>query len=68
MRGDFALSPGQAADAAGRLLVKLGAALEPNCAMDRAYEGDETRKLVSRLGFFPVVPDSMTRSIVQEAQ
>ncbi|CAK8719440.1 hypothetical protein LDFHOB_08870 [Candidatus Electronema aureum] len=50
----FSLSPGQAGDApeGRRLLIKLGATSEP-CAMimDKAYEGDETRKLVSELGF-----------------
>jgi transposase len=61
----FSLSPGQAGDApeGRRLLMKLGAASEP-CAMimDRAYEGDETRKLVSKLGFSPVVPPKSNRT------
>lgn len=30
--------------------------------MDRAYEGDETRKLVSELGFSPVVPPKSRRT------
>ena len=30
--------------------------------MDRAYEGDETRKLVSELGFSPVVPPKSNRT------
>lgn len=61
----FSLSPGQAGDAPeGRnLLTALGKASEP-CAMimDRAYEGDETRKLVSELGFSPVVPPKSSRA------
>jgi hypothetical protein len=61
----FSLSPGQAGDAPeGRwLLTELGAASEP-CAMimDKASEGDETRKLVSELGFFPVVPPKSSRT------
>lgn len=60
----FSLSPGQAGDApeGRRLLTELGAAAEP-CAMimDKAYEGDETRKLVSELGFSPVVPPKSSR-------
>lgn len=61
----FSLSPGQAGDAPeGRgLLTELGATSKP-CAMimDRAYEGDETRKLVSELGFSPVVPPKSSRT------
>jgi transposase len=61
----FSLSPGQAGDApeGRKLLRELGAASEP-CAMimDRAYEGDETRTLVSELGFFPVVPPKSSRT------
>lgn len=61
----FSLSPGQAGDApeGRRLLTELGAASEP-CAMimDKAYEGDETRKLVSELGFSPVVPPKSSRT------
>ena len=30
--------------------------------MDRAYEGDETRKLVSELGFPPAVPPKSNRA------
>ena len=60
----FSLSPGQAGDApeGRKLLVSLGTASEP-CAiiMDRAYEGDETRNLVSSLGFSPVVPPKSNR-------
>ena len=60
----FSLSPGQAGDApeGRRLLTELGA-VSKSCAMimDRAYEGDETRKLVSELGFSPVVPPKISR-------
>jgi transposase len=60
----FSLSPGQAGDApeGRRLLMELGVASKP-CAMimDKAYEGDETRKLVSELGFSPVVPPKSNR-------
>ena len=60
----FSLSPGQAADApeGGKLLMSLGRASEP-CAiiMDRAYEGHQTRALVSSLGFRPVVPPKRNR-------
>ena len=61
----FSLSPGQAGDApeGRRLLMELGAASEPcSMIMDRAYEGDETRKLVSELGFSPVVPPKSSRT------
>lgn len=61
----FSLSPGQAGDApeGRKLLMALGTAPEP-CAiiMDRAYEGDETRSLVSSLGFSPVVPPKSNRT------
>ena len=44
------------------MLVSMGTVSEP-CAiiMDRAYEGDETRNLVSSLGFSPVVPPKSNR-------
>jgi transposase len=29
--------------------------------MDRAYEGDETRELATRLGYVPIVPPKETR-------
>jgi transposase len=61
----FSLSPGQAGDAPeGRsLLMTAGTASKP-CAMimDKAYEGDETRNLVSKLGFSPVVPPKSSRT------
>ena len=60
----FALSPGQAEDAPeGRsLLMTIGTTSVP-CAMimDKAYEGDETRNLVAKLGFSPVVPPKSSR-------
>ena len=60
----FSLSPGQAGGApeGRKLLMSLGTASKP-CAiiMDRAYEGDETRNLVSSLGFSPVVPPKSNR-------
>jgi transposase len=60
----FALSPGQAHDAAeGRqLLTKLGQPKWPlHLLMDRAYEGNETRQLALDLGFIPVVPPKSNR-------
>jgi transposase len=60
----FALSPGQAHDAAeGRqLLNKLGPPKWPiHLLMDRAYEGNETRQLALDLGFIPVVPPKSNR-------
>ena len=55
----LALSPGQAGDAPqGRELLRAhGPAPVPGCplCMDRAYEGDETRRLAVELGFVPVV-------------
>lgn len=61
----LALCPGQAGDAPqGRALLKtLGKAPVADCAlaMDRAYEGDETRQLASHLGFVPVVPPNPNR-------
>ena len=60
----FALSPGQAHDAAeGRkLLSSLGKPCWPiHLLMDKAYEGDETRQLALDLGFIPVVPPKSNR-------
>ena len=60
----FSLSPGQAHDApeGRRLLRRLGAqSHSPALAMDRAYEGDETRQLALELGFTPVVPPLSSR-------
>jgi transposase len=53
----------QLEDDVGRLLTELGTVSEP-CAMimDRAYEGDETRKLVSESGSSPVTPPKSSRT------
>lgn len=60
----FSLSPGQAHDGVeGRKLLQAwekplrGLPL----AMDRAYEGDETRQLVLDIGLEPVVPPKSNR-------
>ena len=65
----FRLSGGQANDAPeGRALPEswadpvAGAPL----AMDRAYEGDETRQLVRDLGMTPVVPPKANRKVKWE--
>ena len=75
----FKISPGQAHDApAGRDLIR-GLAGGPQEAqgspaggpqearrclvMDRAYEGDETRKAAEEAGFTPVVPPKKTARI-----
>ena len=61
----LALSAGQAGDAPqGRELLRAhGPAPVPGCplCMDRAYEGDETRRLALELGFVPVVPPRPNR-------
>ena len=60
----FALSPGQDGDGPrGReLLHKLGPPSGPtHLLMDRAYEGNETRRLAVELGYIPVVPPLRTR-------
>ena len=60
----FSLSPGQAHDPpeGRRLLSRLGAQRHrPALAMDRAYEGVETRQLALELGFTPVVPPLSSR-------
>ena len=60
----FSLSPVQAHDApeGRRLLRRLGAQRHSLAlAMDRAYEGDETRQLALALGFTPVVPPLRSR-------
>lgn len=65
----FALSPGQAHDAAeGRkLLRQLGQAPQGlHLVMDRAYEGEETRQLALDLGFIPVVPPKNNRIMAWE--
>ena len=62
------LSPGQAADGAfGRVLLEnwndKPKGLPDNVAMvmDKAYEGDKTRKSVALAGFIPVVPPKINR-------
>ena len=61
----FSLSPGRAGDApeGRKLLTAFGSASLKPCAviMDRAYEGDETRSLISGFGFSPVVPPKRNR-------
>ena len=60
----FSLSPGNAGDAPqGRsLLERLGPAPK-RCSllMDRAYEGNETRRVSRSLGYEPVVPPNPNR-------
>ena len=61
----FALSAGQAHDApeGRKLLERLGRQKTPrSLLMDRAYEGDTTRRLASAPGFAPVVPPLRTRT------
>ena len=67
----FSLSPGQDGDAPkGRELLNSWAARRPegikNLAMDKAYEGDETRQLVLELGLTPVVPPKSNRLTLWE--
>jgi transposase len=60
----FFLSPGNCHDApeGRKLLNKVGNSLgECSVLMDKAYEGDETRKLVVELGYTPVVPPKHNR-------
>ena len=60
----FALSSGEAHDAPeGRnLLQSLGPQSSgPVLLMDRAYEGDATRRLAAALGYQPVVPPRSSR-------
>jgi transposase len=60
----FALSPGQASDAAqGReLLGSIGPLPAPlHLIMDRAYEDNQTRQLALDFGFIPVVPPKSNR-------
>jgi transposase len=56
------LSPGNAGDAPeGRELLKHTKLVTTYVIMDRGYEGDETRQLVSDLGCIPVVPPKNNR-------
>lgn len=60
----LSLSSGEAGDAPqGReLLRELGPTEHPiYLLMDKAYEGDETRKLAVELGYIPVVPPRSNR-------
>jgi len=60
----FSLSGGEAGDApeGRKLLLKRGRVRRKTLLlMDKAYEGDETRKLAIRLGYVPVVPPKSNR-------
>ncbi len=60
----FALSPGEAHDGpeGRRLLESLGPQEhDPKLLMDRAYEGNATRRLAVELGYEPVVPPLRSR-------
>ena len=59
---NFSLSGGQAGDGpeGGKLLAATPPTAE-NVAMDKAYEGDETRALVEEMGAMPVVPPKANR-------
>ena len=60
----FELSPGNAGDApAGRKLLRRRGKVKKRTLllMDRAYEGDETRKLARELGYTPIVPPKVNR-------
>ena len=61
----FSLSPGQANDGpeGRKLLKRVGRQRgNPPLVMDRAYSGDQTRRLALDLGFTPVVPPPQNRS------
>ena len=61
----FSLSPGQAHDGpeGRKLLSRLGPQRgDPALVMDRAYSGDETRRLAFDMGFTPVVPPLKSRA------
>ena len=60
----FSLSPGQAHDGpeGRKLLDRLGPQQgNPPLVMDRAYSGDQTRRLAFDMGFMPVVPPLKSR-------
>jgi transposase len=62
----FRLSPGNEHDASeGRKLLESVGDFLGKCfiIMDRAYEGDETRKCVRKLGYKPVVPPKQNRIV-----
>ena len=59
---NFSLSGGQAGDGPeGRKLLAATPLTAENVAMDKAYEGDETRALVEEMGAMPVVPPKENR-------
>ena len=65
----FRLSGGQANDAPeGRALLESwdNPVADAPLAMDRAYEGDETRRLVEEIGMTPVVPPKANRKVKWE--
>ena len=60
----FSLSGGQSHDGppGRKLLERLGPQRgSPALVMDRAYSGNETRRLASEMGFIPVVPPLRSR-------
>ena len=60
----FSLSAGQSGDGpqGRKLLATLGStAREVHLLMDKAYEGDATRKLAVQMGYIPVVPPKSNR-------
>ena len=60
----FSFSPAQAHDGpqGRKLLNRLGQQQgSPSLIMDRAYQGDGTRQLALKLGYWPVVPPLRTR-------
>jgi transposase len=62
----FTLSPGNEHDAPeGRKLLGILGNFLGKCSviMDRAYEGDDTRKCVRKLGYKPVVPPKKNRAV-----
>ena len=66
----FCLSDGQAHDAPeGRALLESWADPVANAplAMDRACEGDETRRLVEEMGMTPVVPPKASRNAERDS-
>ena len=60
----FSLSSGQAGDGpqGRKLLATMGStSREVYLLMDKAYEGDATRKLAALMGYIPVVPPKSNR-------
>jgi len=59
---NFSLSPGHAGDAPeGRALLAQSKLSATYVIMDRAYKGDDTRRLVCDLNGIPVVPPKRNR-------